>query len=248
MAYKNNIPIKKSWGQNFLTDDNTINKIINIINPQKKDKILEIGPGHGALTKQLINSCKELHAVEIDPLLCEELKIYDNLILYNENILKWDYKEKYPFNKIVGNVPYNISSQIIFKFLSVDNWDIMILMLQKEMANRIISNKGSRDYGRISAMVQNLCTVSYMCDISRNVFHPKPKVDSSILMFQHKKKSIDVDKFSLFIKKCFQQRRKKLKNNLQEAYSRGLLGKYTDLRPEQISPEEYLILFNKIYF
>jgi 16S rRNA (adenine1518-N6/adenine1519-N6)-dimethyltransferase len=121
-------------------------------------------------------------------------------------------------------------------------------MLQKEMANRIISNKGSRNYGRISAMVQNLCKVSYMCDISRNVFHPKPKVDSSILMFQHKKKSIDVDKFSLFIKKCFKQRRKKLKNNLQEAYSRGLLGKYTDLRPEQISPEEYLILFNKIYF
>tara|TARA_B110000438_G_scaffold286267_1_gene317309 strand:- start:432 stop:1178 length:747 start_codon:yes stop_codon:yes gene_type:complete len=248
LAYKNNIPIKKSWGQNFLIDQNTINKIINIINPQLTDKILEIGPGHGALTNHLIKKCNEVHAVEIDPLLCEKLKDYDKLILYNEDILKWDFKKKISFNKIVGNIPYNISSQIIFKFLSANNWDVMILMLQKEMANRIISNKDCRDYGRISVMVQNLCKASYMCDISRNVFHPKPNVDSSILMFQHKRKNIDVNKFSLFIKNCFKQRRKKLKNNLQEAYSQGLLGKYTDLRPEHISPEEYLILFNKIYF
>ena len=177
MASKNNIPIKKSWGQNFLIDDNTISKIIKIIDPQNNDTILEIGPGHGALTGKLLSKCRKLYAVEIDPLLCKPLKDnHKDLELFNEDILKWDHSNLV-CNKIIGNIPYNISSQIIFKFLNKYNWGTMILMLQKELAKRIISNKGSKEYGRISVMVQNFCTVSYMCDISKNVFHPKPKVD-----------------------------------------------------------------------
>ena len=247
MASKNNIPIKKSWGQNFLTDDNTINKIIKIINPQKEDTILEIGPGHGALTGKLLTKCKKLHAVEIDPLLCKPLKEnYNDMKLFNEDILKWK-QPQINYNKIVGNIPYNISSQIIFKFLN-ESWDSMILMLQKEMAKRITSKEGSKGYGRISVMVQNFCTVSYMCDIYRNVFHPKPKVDSGILLFKRKKISLDVNKFSLFIKEAFKQRRKKLKNNLKDFCNLEIIEKYAHKRPEEISPKEYLILFNKIYF
>jgi len=247
LASKNNIPIKKSWGQNFLTDDNTINKIIKIINPNKEDIILEIGPGHGALTSKLLDLSKNLYAVEIDPLLCEKLKNkYNNLNIVNKDILKWE-NDDIKFNKVVGNIPYNISSQIIFKFLT-QKWDVMVLMLQKELANRIVSTKGSKEYGRISVMVQNFCNVTYMCDISKNVFHPKPKVDSGILMFNRQKTSLNIDKFSLFIKKAFKQRRKKLKNNLKGFCDLNYLESHKDQRPEELSPNEYLNLFNKIYF
>jgi len=247
LASKNNIPIRKSWGQNFLIDDNTINKIIKIIKPNKNDVILEIGPGHGALTSQLLSLSKKLYAVEIDPLICKRLENkYKNLQLYNEDILKWE-NQNIRYNKIVGNIPYNISSQIIFKFLS-HKWDFMIFMLQKEVAKRIVSNKGSKEYGRISVMVQNFCKVTYMCDISRNVFHPKPKIDSGILLFERKNTDININKFSKFIKEAFRQRRKKLKNNLKKVCDVKIIEKYSDKRPEEISPEEYLILFNKIYF
>ena len=245
MIYKNHIPIKKIWGQNFLIDDNTINKIIATIDPQHKDIILEIGPGHGALTDKLIKS-SILTTIEIDPLLCKELqKNYKDINIINDDILKYKIDKKY--TKIIGNIPYNISSQIIFKFLNQE-WDSMILMVQKELANRITSRHGSKEYGRISVMVQNFCKVNYMFDISRNVFNPKPNVDSGILKFKKLKTDIDIDKFSLFIKEAFKQRRKKLKNNLKNICDYKLIEEYADKRPEQISPETYLILFNKIYF
>ena len=247
MASKNNIPIKKSWGQNFLIDNNTIIKIIKIINPTKKDTILEIGPGHGALTSKLLKLSKKLYTVEIDPLLCRMLKDkYNNLNIVNEDILKWQ-SDDIKYNKVVGNVPYNISSQIIFKFLS-KKWDIMVLMLQKELANRIVSTEGSKEYGKISVIVQNFCNVKYICDISKNVFYPKPKVDSGILLFKREKTSIDIYEFSLFIKQAFKQRRKKLKNNLKNICDLKLIENYANLRPEEISAKDYLILFNKIYF
>ena len=247
LAFKSNIPIKKSWGQNFLVDTNTIDKIINIINPNKKDNILEIGPGHGALTKQLLHSSNNLYAIEIDPLLCKNLKEnFTNLNIINSDILKWD-DDKIKYNKVVGNIPYNISSQIIFKFLT-KKWDAMILMVQKELAKRIISKEGCKEYGRISVMVQNFCKVEYAFDISKNVFHPKPKVDSGILKFKRINTSINIQKFSLFVKEAFRQRRKKLKNNLKNICDYNLIEEYAEKRPEEISPKTYLILFNKIYF
>jgi len=245
LTYKNHIPIKKSWGQNFLIDDNTINKIVATIDPQREDIILEIGPGHGALTNALIKS-SILTTIEIDPLLCKELqKNHNDIDIINDDILKYKIDKKY--TKIVGNIPYNISSQIIFKFLNHE-WDSMILMVQKELANRITSKHGSKEYGRISVMVQNFCKVDYIFDISRNVFNPKPNVDSGILKFKKLKADIDIDKFSFFIKEAFKQRRKKLKNNLKNICDYKLIEEYADKRPEQISPETYLILFNKIYF
>ena len=247
MASKNNIPIKKSWGQNFLIDKNTINKIIHVINPSNNDTILEIGPGHGALTKELLSLSKKVYAVEIDPMLCTQLNNqYKQLKLFNDDILKWDEGD-IQFDKIVGNIPYNISSQIIFKFLN-KNWSMMVLMLQKELAKRIVSKEGSKEYGRISVMAQIFCDISYMFDISRNVFHPKPKIDSGILLFKRKKTSVDINKFSIFIKEAFKQRRKKLKNNLKNSYSAKLIENHANKRPEEISPKEYLNLFNKIYF
>jgi len=250
LVYNNNIPIRKSWGQNFLIDENTINKIIKIINPMRNDIILEIGPGHGALTKKLLLLCKTLHAVEIDPLLYKSLnKIFcEKINLYNEDILKWNSKKGIVFNKIVGNIPYNISSQIIFKFLKKNNWESMTLMLQKELAKRIISKEGTKEYGRISVMVQNLCNVKYNTDISKNVFHPKPKIDSSILTFEKIENIIDITQFATFIRECFKQRRKKLRNNLKNYCDIELLESYKDKRPEEISPKEFLNIYKKYIF
>ena len=241
-------PIKKKWGQNFLIDKNIIKKIIKIINPSSNNCILEIGPGSGAITLNLIQKVKEIHAIEIDPLLYKQLKEKEikNLILYNEDILKWKNNHN-KYDTIFGNIPYNISSQIIFKFLNSDNWGSMILMLQKELAHRIVSKHNNKEYGRISVMVQTFCDVKIKSEISKNVFHPKPKVNSSILKFKRKKTRIDIESFSYFIKQCFKQRRKKIKNNLKNIFDINILNELSEKRPEQISVKSYIKLYKKIY-
>ena len=145
---KKNIPIRKKWGQNFLIDQNTINKIIDIIDPKIDENLIEIGSGKGAMTLKIANKSKTIHAVEIDPLLYKYLdsKNIKNLTLYNEDVLKWDIKNKIKYTKVFGNIPYNISSQIIFKFLKDKSCQNMIFMLQKELADRIISKHGNKSY------------------------------------------------------------------------------------------------------
>jgi len=241
-------PIRKKWGQNFLIDKNVIQKIVKIINPSKDNFFLEIGPGNGALTIPLCKKVKNVHAVEIDPLLfnkLESLKI-KNLVLFNEDILKWK-NEEYFYDTIFGNVPYNISSQIIFKFLNKYKWNSMVLMLQKELANRIVSRHNTREYGRISVMVQTFCNVSIETNISKNVFYPKPKIDSSIIKFKKKEQNINHERYSSFIKECFKQKRKKIKNNLKNICEKNVLEDLAEKRPEHISVKNYIKLYNKIY-
>ena len=241
-------PIRKKWGQNFLIDKNVIQKIIKIINPTINNIILEIGPGNGAMTVPLCKKVKMIHAVEIDPLLfkkLDELKM-KNLILHNEDILKWK-NEECSYDIIFGNVPYNISSQIIFKFLNKYKWNSMVLMIQKELAQRIVSKHNTREYGRISVMVQTFCNVNIETNISRNVFYPKPKVDSSIIKFKKKKQKINHEKYSVFIKECFKQKRKKIKNNLKNICEKNVLEDLAEKRPEHISVKNYIELYNKIY-
>tara|TARA_B100001029_G_C15058151_1_gene456068 strand:- start:198 stop:950 length:753 start_codon:yes stop_codon:yes gene_type:complete len=244
-------PYRKKWGQNFLRDPNSITKIINLIGPQKKDVILEIGPGDGALTGAMHHKAAHVHAVEIDPLLVEYLskKKYENVTIHESDILDWDLSILNEDFKVVGNLPYYISTPILFKFLEKMNWQQMIFMFQKELADRIISKEGSRAYGRISVMSQVYCDVRIEFNVSRNVFHPKPDVDSSVLSFYPKEANLpDPNMFSGFIKQAFAQRRKKLKNNLQDAYEKGLIDNFSDLRPEAISPREYLEIYQMIYF
>ena len=168
------------------------------------------------------------------------------MILYNEDILKWDPIKKIKYTKVYGNIPYNISSQILFKFLKDKSCKIMIFMLQKELADRIISKHGSKDYGRISVMVQTFYEIEKKINISKNVFHPKPKVNSSIIKFKKKHTIIKYDSYSKFIKECFKQRRKKLKNNLKHLYDINLLDSYVDKRAEEISVKDFVKMYNKI--
>ena len=245
----NKIPIKKKWGQNFLIDKNTIQKIIKIINPNENDSILEIGPGKGAMTIPLCNKVKNIHGVEIDPMLINYLKEkkIKNLKLTNIDILKYENSKLLNYNKIIGNIPYNISSQIIFKFIKENFWESMIFMLQKELAQRIISKHDTKNYGRISVMVQTFSNVTLERNISKNVFIPKPKVDSCILKMTKKDSELPFDKFSEFIKESFKQRRKKLKNNLKTLCDIKLLGAFADKRPENISIENFKNLYKNIY-
>ena len=165
-------PFRKKWGQNFLQDPNTITKIIGSLEPEKSDIILEIGPGNGALTDMLSKKTDHIHAVEIDPLLIKLLKEkeYSNVTIHEGDILKWDCSHLPEKVKIIGNLPYYISSPILFRFLTMKNWERMILMFQKELAERIVSKEGSKSYGRISVMCQTFCNVKIEFTVSRNVF------------------------------------------------------------------------------
>jgi len=243
------IPIRKKWGQNFLVDKNIVRNIIDIITPEKNDKILEIGPGKGALTIPLSNKVKSIHGIEIDPMLYSYLKILKikNLELTNIDILKLENNQIQKYNKIIGNIPYNISSQIIFKFIRFNHLDLLVFMVQKELAQRIVSKHGTKTYGRISVMIQTFSKVQIKYNISKNVFIPKPKVDSCIIKITKKPSKVNYDNFSKLIKESFKQRRKKLKNNLKKNYDASLLGEFADMRPEDISVENYKLLYEKIY-
>ena len=237
---------KKKWGQNFLVDPNIIKKIIHTLEIKSKDQILEIGPGKGALTFSI--KAQKVFAIEIDKDLCDLLsrKKQKNLTIINEDILKTNI-ENLKINKVVGNLPYNISSQIIFKILKNNNWDIAIFMIQKELAERITSKEGSKQYGRISVMIQSLCDVKREFNVSPNCFSPKPNVSSTIISLKKKKKIVfDYDKFEYVVKKIFSQRRKKIKNTLTQISNYDELRNYTDKRPEQISVEDYIKIASQI--
>ena len=242
-------PFRKKWGQNFLRDSNTIGKIIDCLNPNKEDTILEIGPGEGALTNRLSSLVKEIHAVEIDPLLVKQLeeKKYPNVKLYGEDILDWDMNRMSGNIKIIGNLPYYISSPILFKLLESNNWTQMVLMFQREVAQRIVSHPCSKSYGRLSVMSQVFCDVKIEFNVSKNVFHPKPEVDSAVTTFQPKEGCHpEITSFSKFVKQSFSQRRKKLKNNLPSAFNSGIIEKSADMRPEEISPIEFIQIYKLI--
>ena len=243
-----NHPYKKKWGQNFIQDENTIKKIINTINPKKNDKIIEIGPGEGALTKHLLNS-KKLITIEIDPLLCSYLNSNwgHKIQIINEDFLNLDISN-YQFNKIIGNLPYYITTPIIFKVLKHPFWDEAVFMTQKEVAERITATPGNKIYGRLSVMVQVLADVEKIFNIPRNIFYPKPKVDSSLIKLTIKKKCL-IQNFNLFseiVKKAFGQRRKILKNSLKDTIPIDAYLKYANKRPEQLSVDNYIEITNNI--
>ena len=247
-----NIPIRKKWGQNFLIDNNVIKNIITIVNPSKNDFIIEIGPGKGALTVPLSQKVENILAIEIDPLLTNYLvnKKIANLTLFNKDILDWNHSEICAKNKAIkidGNLPYNITSPIIFKFLKNDFWNEMIIMVQKEVAKRITSQFNCKDYSRISVMCQTFFNVRAELEVSHNSFHPRPKVDSTILKFKRKDNNLNIDEYSLFIKRCFAKRRKTMRNNLKDYLDVSKIQDYTNKRAQQISVTEFENLFKKIY-
>ena len=213
------ITLNKNLGQNYLIDKNKRNQIVNFGEIDEDDIILEIGPGIGTLTIELAKKAKKVIAIEQDGNICkiltERLKNekIDNVELINDDALKTDFPK---FNKIISNLPYQISSPITFKFLDYD-FDLAILMYQKEFADRMNGEVGSKNYSRLSAMLYFKCNVETLTNVSSESFIPKPKIDSTVVKLtpkENKIEDIDFETYSNFTKALFQHRNKKIRNAL----------------------------------
>ncbi len=213
------IKLNKNLGQNYLIDRNKRDQIINFGDISKDDVILEIGTGIGTLTIELAKKAKRVIAIEQDKNICEILakrlkdEKIDNVELINDDALKVDFPK---FNKIISNLPYQISSPITFKFLDYD-FDLAVLMYQKEFADRMNGEVGSKNYSRLSAMLYFKCEVEKLTDVSCESFIPKPQIDSTVVRLTPKENKIpqkDFKDYSNFTKALFQHRNKKIKNAL----------------------------------
>jgi len=216
---QNGIKLNKSLGQKYLIDKNKRDQIINFGNITKDDVVLEIGTGIGTLTIELAKKAQKVIAIEQDTKICEILakrlkdEKIDNVELINDDALKVDFP---PFNKIISNLPYQISSPITFKFLDYD-FDLAVLMYQKEFADRMNGEVGSKNYSRLSAMLYFKCDIEKLTDVSCESFIPKPQIDSTVVKLTPKENKIPDDEFktySKFTKALFQHRNKKIRNAL----------------------------------
>ena len=216
---KYGIKLNKNLGQNYLIDKNKRDQIVNFGNISNDDVILEIGSGIGTLTIELAKKAKKVIAIEQDAKICEilanrlkEEKI-SNVELINDDALKVDFPK---FTKIISNLPYQISSPITFKFLDYD-FDLAVLMYQKEFADRMNGEVASKNYSRLSAMLYFRCDVEKLTDVSQESFIPKPQIDSTVVKLTPKENQIPPDDFkvySKFTKALFQHRNKKIRNAL----------------------------------
>ena len=264
--------LSKSLGQNFLTDKNIIDEIIESAQIGPEDLVMEIGPGIGVITMEAAEKAKKVIAVEIDknliPILKETLKDYDNVEIINKDILKTDVnglidgcKEKFAGVKILGNLPYYITTPIIMKLLEDGvKADSITIMMQKEVADRIKALPETKAYGARSVAVQYYCTAEAVVNVPKEVFMPQPKVDSTVLrLCIRKEKPVileDRDMFFRCVKAGFGQRRKTLLNslmgidNITKDIVRDALEKAgidPSRRAETLNLEEFAKLSNEVF-
>ena len=250
---------RKRFGQNFLVDLETIDRIIAALSIKASDKFIEIGPGLGALTEPLLTRCNILNVVEIDwdmaASLEEKLGKRTSLIIHREDALDFDLttiSERPHIIRLVGNLPYNISTPLLFHFMAqCDVIKDMHFMLQKEVVDRIVALPGENNYGRLSVMLQYHCQVEALFNVPNTAFNPVPQVSSTFLRLvpyhEHPAKATNVKTLENVVKQAFGQRRKTLRNNLKPLINDdALLSLNIDpnLRPEQISVENYVKISN----
>ncbi|WP_250435589.1 16S rRNA (adenine(1518)-N(6)/adenine(1519)-N(6))-dimethyltransferase RsmA [Hanstruepera flava] len=251
------VKAKKHLGQHFLKDENIAQKIADTLSYKGYSHVLEIGPGMGVLTKYLLEKDITTHVIEIDTESVDYLKAnYLNLAnrIIEQDFLKYDLKIVFndePF-AIIGNFPYNISSQIVFKLLEIRNQVPEFSgMFQKEVAMRICSKEGSKVYGILSVLTQAFYNAEYLFTVPPSVFNPPPKVDSGVLLLKRKDNFTLPCSETLFfkvVKTSFQQRRKTLRNSLKTFnLSDNLKANVIfDKRPEQLSVAEFIELTSRI--
>ena len=238
---------RKRFGQNFLVDAQIVSRIVSTISPKKSDDIVEIGPGKGALTFPLLDHLDKLSVIEIDRDLISFLKLkkQDKLTIYEADALKFDYGLISNNLRIVGNLPYNISSALLFRLLSNKNQIIdMTFMLQKEVVDRIVASHGSKAYGRISVMIQTFFEVESMFTVPKESFDPQPKIESAILYLKTKTKPLaeNTKLLEKIVKISFSQRRKTLKNCLKSTLSQKQTKIDLSQRAEMLSVENFITL------
>ena len=260
----NNFNFKKKFGQNFIIDENIIRNIVDKADVDKDTLVIEIGPGAGSLTNFLAKQAKNVLCYEIDTslndILKENLKEYENVnIIYND-FLKANISEalkKYNYEKlyVVANLPYYITTPIIIKIIEDKlNVDKIVVMVQKEVGDRFKAIPGSKDYNSLSIFLNYYFEVSKIMDVSKNVFMPKPNVDSIVVEFKKRSNKLKVNEeiFFKLIRDSFVQKRKTLRNNLKE-YDldkiENILNKYNldlSVRAEQIPIEIFVEIANEI--
>jgi len=245
----------KSLGQNFLRDKNIQTKIVEALDISSSDSILEIGPGEGAITDHLVSCSIDLTIIDKDSraiaLLRNKYKSIENIEIIEADILKYqDYKEN---TKIIGNLPYYISTQILFLLVTIrDISKISVIMLQKEVADRILSSPNCKEYGKLTVLLQTFFEIKKVIDVSPNCFYPKPKVWSTVIKMvsNDRHKDIDLEKYWIIIKTAFSQRRKQMKNTMKPISGfahKPELVKFHHQRPENLSTNDFIEIYRAIY-
>ncbi len=254
---------KKRFGQNFLNDHNIIDNIVQSINPQPNENLVEIGPGQAAITLPVLSQATKLTAIELDKTLIEPLQrkcsYAGDLSLIQHDALKFDFSSLITTPneqlRVFGNLPYNISTPLIFHLLSFNNTiSDMHFMLQKEVVDRMSAPPGSKIFGRLSIMVQYHCQVSQLFDISRHSFTPPPKVESSFVrLVPHITKPFIAENIDLFAKTvllAFNARRKTIRNGLKTITTPDIIESCnisSSIRPEQLSVKDFVNIANAIH-
>lgn len=268
---KYSFAFRKKFGQNFLIDSNILESIVSAADITKDDFVLEIGPGIGTMTQYLCEAARQVVAVEIDkmliPILKDTLSEYDNVEVINQDVLKLDIKalaqEKNNGKpiKVVANLPYYITTPIIMGlFESKVPIESITIMVQKEVADRMQTGPGSKDYGALSLAVQYYADAKVQLNVSASCFMPRPNVDSAVIkLTAHEKPVVDVDEALMFkvIRASFNQRRKTLVNGLKNSseldYTKEeivqaikAIGKEENIRGEKLTLEEFAALSNSL--
>lgn len=247
------IAVKKQFGQNFLTDRNICRKIVQSAGVRENDRVLEIGPGFGALTGAILETSPQLTAVEKDRKLAAfTRKEYPSVTVIEADFLTVNLTELAAGGllRIMGNIPYSITSPILFKLL--DNRHHITsatLMMQHEVARRIVAAPNTKEYGILAVQMQTFCEVTYLFKVNRKVFRPKPDVDSAVVNIAPRTSPADTDEagFRNFVRTSFGQRRKTLQNNLRKSYDLSAVQSVDlKLRAESLSIEQFLSLYKEL--
>lgn len=261
----------KHLGQNFLVDPNVIRNIVDSMNPQENETIVEVGPGLGALTQLILDRGANVVGVEKDPKLCGVLKnefgLYgDQFQIINGDILEFSFSEIFKRKKVrvIGNLPYYLTSPLIFQLIeSRSNVSSAILMVQREVADRLLATPGTEEYGRLTVAVRFFADVKRVMNVSRKCFLPPPKIESTVVRFEFreeseiKKAGINPDFFLEVVKIAFSQRRKNLLNCLDHAKLPGLkkeelaaaltqIGIDPSVRGEALFLKDFIVLCRKL--
>jgi 16S rRNA (adenine1518-N6/adenine1519-N6)-dimethyltransferase len=244
--------LPRKLGQHFLVRDTILERLAVAACGEHAARVIEIGPGRGALTRHLLPRTDELHAIEIDPSLADYLHSRFSgeakLHIHRSDVLRTDLAQ-WGAAAIAGNLPYYITSPIVEKFLALDaRFPVAVLLMQREVAERILAGPGTRAYGYLTVAVRLVCDVQLVAEAPPAAFVPPPKVDSAAIRFVRKAEAPDaLPQLLAFVGRCFAQKRKTLRNNLRPFYGAAIdTLPEAPLRAEQLGIPQFLALYSKL--